>query len=102
MQDPVVEAGVVDTLETRLEDARRRHAANEYGTLLLTVVEAGISALWAAEHPPFRPASSRPVNNASGVDADVNAGGGQVGISAGGTSRQRGVIRADEVGGLQA
>ncbi|CAI5960650.1 unnamed protein product [Closterium sp. NIES-64] len=102
MVDPVVEAGVVDTLETRLEDARRRHAANEYETLPLTVVEAGIRALWAAEHPPSRPASPRPVNNASGVDADVNAGGGQVGSSAGGTSRQRGVIRADEVGGVQA
>ncbi|CAI5464445.1 unnamed protein product [Closterium sp. Yama58-4] len=95
------DTGVVDTLEARLEDARRRHAANEYGTLALAVVEAGIRSLWATEHPS-RPASPRPVNTEGGVDVGVNAGGGQVGSSAGGTSRQRGVIHAGEVGGVQA
>ncbi|CAI7783179.1 unnamed protein product [Closterium sp. NIES-54] len=33
MVDPVVQASVVDTLEARLENARRRHEANEYGDL---------------------------------------------------------------------
>ncbi|CAI5972130.1 unnamed protein product [Closterium sp. NIES-64] len=53
-------------------------------------------------NPPSRPASPRPVNNDGGVDVGVNAGGGQVGSSAGGTSRQRGVIHVGEVGGVQA
>ncbi|CAI6002187.1 unnamed protein product [Closterium sp. NIES-65] len=57
--------------------------------------------MWATEHPS-RPASPRPVNNEGGVDVGVNAGGGQVGSSGGGTSRQRGVIHAGEVGGVQA
>ncbi|CAI5971970.1 unnamed protein product [Closterium sp. NIES-64] len=52
--------------------------------------------------PPFPTCLSSTVNNDGGVDVGVNAGGGQVGSSAGGTSRQRGVIHAGEVGGVQA
>ncbi|CAI7895089.1 unnamed protein product [Closterium sp. NIES-54] len=101
MLGAVGDAGVVDTLEARLEDAKRRHEANEYGSnLLLAVIEAGICSVWAEEHPA-RPASPRPVNNEGGVDVGVNVGGDQVGINAGGTSRQRGVIHADEVGSVQ-
>ncbi|CAI5962244.1 unnamed protein product [Closterium sp. NIES-65] len=97
----VGDAGVVDTLEARLENATRKHEANEYGDLPWAVVEAGLRSTWATEHPS-RPASPRPVNNDGGVDVGVNAGGGQVGSSAGGTSRLRGVIHAGEVGGVQA
>ncbi|CAI7878880.1 unnamed protein product [Closterium sp. NIES-53] len=99
----VGDTGVVDTLEVRLEDARRCHETNEYGpNLPLAVIEAGIRPVWAEEHPP-RPASPRPVNDEGGVDVGVNAGGDQVGSSAGGTlSRQQGVIYAGEVGGVQA
>ncbi|CAI7789041.1 unnamed protein product [Closterium sp. NIES-54] len=101
MVGAVVDTGVVDTLEARLENARRCHKANEYGDLPCAVIEAGICAVWATEHSS-RPVSPRPVNTEGGVDAGVNAGGGQVGSSAGGTLRQRGVIHADEVGGVQA
>ncbi|CAI7734886.1 unnamed protein product [Closterium sp. NIES-53] len=87
----------MDTLEGRLEDARRRHEAQEYGVIPWAVIEAGIRSVWAAEHPPSRPASPRPVTNEGGVDVGVNAGGDQVGSSAGGMSMQRGVIHADEV-----
>ncbi|CAI7773475.1 unnamed protein product [Closterium sp. NIES-54] len=97
MVGAVVDTGVVDTLEARQENARRRHEANEYGDLPWAVVEAGIRAVWATEHPPW-PVSPRLVNTKGGV----NAGGGHVSSSAGGTSRQRGVIFADEVGGVQA
>ncbi|CAI7775158.1 unnamed protein product [Closterium sp. NIES-53] len=101
MVGAVVDTGVVDTLEARLENARKHHEANEYGNLPWAVVEASIRAVWATEHPPW-PVSPRPVNTEGGVDAGINAGGGQVGSSAGGTSRQRGVIHADEVGSIQA
>ncbi|CAI7888541.1 unnamed protein product [Closterium sp. NIES-54] len=102
MVGAVGDAGVVDTLEAWLEDTRRRHKANEYGpNLPLAVIEAGIRSVWAEEHPAL-PASPRPVNNKGGVDVGVNAGGDQVGSNAGGTSRQRSVIHADEVGGVQA
>ncbi|CAI7874165.1 unnamed protein product [Closterium sp. NIES-53] len=95
-------AGMVDTLEARLEDARRRHEANEYGpNLQLAVIEAGIRSVWTGEHPG-RLASPRQVNKEGDVDVRVNAGGDQVGSNAGGTSRQRGVIHADEVGSVQA
>ncbi|CAI7908222.1 unnamed protein product [Closterium sp. NIES-54] len=97
----VGDADVVDTLETRLEDVRRRHLDGEYGpNLPLAVVAAGIRAVWAAEHPP-QPASPRPANTEGSVDVGVNVGD-QVGSCAEGTSRQRGVIHADEVGGVQA
>ncbi|CAI7804914.1 unnamed protein product [Closterium sp. NIES-54] len=89
MVGAVGDAGVVDTLEARLEDARRRHEANEYGpNLPLAVIEAGIRSVWADKHPA-RPTSPRPVNNEGGIDVGVNAGGDQVGSNAGGTSRQR-------------
>ncbi|CAI7763516.1 unnamed protein product [Closterium sp. NIES-54] len=102
MVGAVGDARVVDTLEAWLEDARRRHEANEYGpNLPLAVIEAGIRLVWAEEHPA-RPASPRPVNNEGGIDVGVNAGGDQVGSNAGGTSRQQGVIHTDEVGGVQA
>ncbi|CAI7739295.1 unnamed protein product [Closterium sp. NIES-53] len=101
MVGAVVDTGVVDTVEAWLENARRRHEANEYGELPWAIVEAGIRAMWATEHPS-RPVSPPPVNTEGGVDMGVNAGGGQVGSNAGGTSRQRGVIHADEVGGVQA
>ncbi|CAI7876570.1 unnamed protein product [Closterium sp. NIES-54] len=83
----VGDVGVVDTLEKRLADAGRHHADGEYGeTLPLEVVELGIRAKWAMEHPS-RPTSPRPVNNKDSVDVGVNAGD-QVGSSAGGTSRR--------------
>ncbi|CAI7881595.1 unnamed protein product, partial [Closterium sp. NIES-53] len=82
---------VMDTLEGRLDDARRRHEAQEYGVIPWAVIEAGLRSVWAAEHPPSRPASPRSVTNEGGVDVGANVGGGQVGSSAGGTSRQRGV-----------
>ncbi|CAI7887124.1 unnamed protein product [Closterium sp. NIES-54] len=103
MVDPVVQAGVLDTLEARLEDTKRRHEAREYGeTLPWAVVEAGIRAMWATEHPS-RPASPRPVNIAGSVDVGVNTGGDQVGSSAGGTvltrRRQRTSKQRDAVVG---
>ncbi|CAI7793645.1 unnamed protein product [Closterium sp. NIES-54] len=42
MVDPVANAGVADTLETRLADARKCHADGEYGTIPLLIVELGI------------------------------------------------------------
>ncbi|CAI7788410.1 unnamed protein product [Closterium sp. NIES-54] len=42
MVDPVANAGVADTLEARLADARKRHADGEYGTIPLLIVELGI------------------------------------------------------------
>ncbi|CAI6009526.1 unnamed protein product [Closterium sp. NIES-65] len=92
----------MDTLEGRVEDARRRHEAQEYGAIPWAVVEAGLRSMWAMEHPSSRPASLRPVTNEGGVDVGVNAGGGQVGSSAGDTSRQRGVIHSGEASGVQA
>ncbi|CAI7839554.1 unnamed protein product [Closterium sp. NIES-53] len=93
MVGAVGDAGVVDK--------RRRYADNEYGeTLPLEVIELGIRTKWATEHPS-RPASPRPVNTEGGVDVGVNAVD-QVGNSAGGSLGQRGVIHADEVGGVQA
>ncbi|CAI7737979.1 unnamed protein product [Closterium sp. NIES-54] len=44
MVSPVVEAGVADTLEAQLADARKRHADGEYGTIPLTIAELGIRA----------------------------------------------------------
>ncbi|CAI5464755.1 unnamed protein product [Closterium sp. Yama58-4] len=74
---------VGDTLEARLENARRRHEAKEFGDLPWAVVEAGIRA--------------------GGVDVGVHAGSDQVGSNAEGTSsRQRGLIHSGEVGGVQA
>ncbi|CAI7830757.1 unnamed protein product [Closterium sp. NIES-53] len=102
MVGAVGNAGVVDTLEARLEDARRRHEANEYRpNLPLAVIEAGIHSVWAEEHPA-RPISPRPMNNEGGIDVGVNACGDEFGSNAGGKSTQQGVIHADEVGSVQA
>ncbi|CAI5476472.1 unnamed protein product [Closterium sp. Yama58-4] len=85
MVGAVGDTGVVDTLEARLESAKRRHEAKEFGDIPWAVVDAGIRSVWATEHPS-RPASPRPVNDEGGVDVGVNAGGDQVGSSAGGTA----------------
>ncbi|CAI6005156.1 unnamed protein product [Closterium sp. NIES-65] len=99
MVDPVVDAGVADTLEARLADARRRHANGEYGTIPLVIAELGIRSQWATEHPS-RPASPRPVRNEGGVDDEVD-GGARVSGSEG--TRHRGVIKVDGgVDGIQA
>ncbi|CAI7917207.1 unnamed protein product [Closterium sp. NIES-54] len=42
MVNPVANAGVADTLEARLADARKRHVDGEYGTIPLLIVELGI------------------------------------------------------------
>ncbi|CAI7781245.1 unnamed protein product, partial [Closterium sp. NIES-54] len=42
MVDPVANAGVADTLEACLANARKRHADGEYGTIPLLIVELGI------------------------------------------------------------
>ncbi|CAI7790276.1 unnamed protein product [Closterium sp. NIES-54] len=42
MVDPVANAGVADTLEAHLADARKCHADGEYGTIPLLIVELGI------------------------------------------------------------
>ncbi|CAI7901143.1 unnamed protein product [Closterium sp. NIES-54] len=89
MVDPVVDAGVADTLEARLDDARRRHTNGEYGTIPLVIAELGIRSQWATEHPS-RPTSPRPVRNKCGVDDEVD-GGARVSGSKG--TRQRGVIK---------
>ncbi|CAI7867296.1 unnamed protein product [Closterium sp. NIES-54] len=65
MVDPVANAGIADTLEARLADARTRHADGEYGTIPLLIVELGIRSQWATEHPS-RPDSPRPVGNEDG------------------------------------
>ncbi|CAI5514879.1 unnamed protein product [Closterium sp. Naga37s-1] len=99
MVDPVADAGVADTLEARLANARKRHADGEYGTIPLLIVELGIRSQWATEHPS-RPASPRPVRNEGGVDDEVD-GGARVSGSEG--TKQRGVIKVDGgVDGIQA
>ncbi|CAI7755055.1 unnamed protein product [Closterium sp. NIES-54] len=72
MVGAVVDKGVVETLEPWLENVRKRHEANEYGDLPWAVVEAGIRAVWATEHPP-RPVSPRSVNTEGGVDVGISA-----------------------------
>ncbi|CAI7853287.1 unnamed protein product [Closterium sp. NIES-54] len=58
MVDPVANAGVVDTLEACLADARKHHADGEYGTIPLLIVELGIRSQWATEHPSRLSATS--------------------------------------------
>ncbi|CAI7903317.1 unnamed protein product [Closterium sp. NIES-54] len=41
MVDPVTNAGVADTLEARLADARKHHTDGEHGTIPLLIVELG-------------------------------------------------------------
>ncbi|CAI7852526.1 unnamed protein product [Closterium sp. NIES-54] len=60
MVHPVANAGVADTLEGRLADARKHYADGEYETIPLLIVELGIRSQWAMEHPS-RPVSPRPV-----------------------------------------
>ncbi|CAI7813593.1 unnamed protein product [Closterium sp. NIES-53] len=62
MVDPVTNAGVADTLEARLADARKHHTDGEHGTIPLLIVELGIRLQWATEHPS-RPDSPRLVRN---------------------------------------
>ncbi|CAI7901617.1 unnamed protein product [Closterium sp. NIES-53] len=91
MVDPVVEAGVANNLEARLADARKRNENGEYEKFPLAIVELGIRAQWATEHPSH-PASPRPVRNKGGVDGEV-AGGARVSGSNG--TKKRGVIKVD-------
>ncbi|CAI7765518.1 unnamed protein product [Closterium sp. NIES-54] len=105
MVDPVANASVADTLETRSADARKRHADGEYGTISLLIVELGIQTQWATEHPS-RPVSPRPVRNEGGVDDEVDGGAR---VSGNNGTKQRGVIkvnggvdRSQDSGGLSA
>ncbi|CAI7737128.1 unnamed protein product [Closterium sp. NIES-54] len=91
MVDPVADAGVADTLEVRLADARKHHADGEYGTIPLLIVELGIRSQWATDHPS-RPNSPRPVRNEGGVDDEVD-GGARVSGNYG--MKQRGVIKVE-------
>ncbi|CAI7840357.1 unnamed protein product [Closterium sp. NIES-53] len=91
MVDPVAIAGVSDTLEARLADARNRHADGEYGTIPLLIVELGIRSQWATEHP-FRPDSPRPVRNEGGVVDKVND---DARVSGNDGTKQRGVLKVD-------
>ncbi|CAI7785960.1 unnamed protein product, partial [Closterium sp. NIES-54] len=91
MVDPVANAGVADTLEARLADARNRHADGEYGTIPLLIVELGIRSKWATEHPS-RPDSPRPVRNEGGVDNEVDGGAR---VSGNNGTKQRGVLKVD-------
>ncbi|CAI7821789.1 unnamed protein product [Closterium sp. NIES-53] len=91
MVDPVANAGVADTLETRLADARKRHADGEYGTIPLLIVELGIRSQWATEHPS-RPVSPRLVRNEGGVDDEVDGGAR---VSGNNGTKQRGVIKVN-------
>ncbi|CAI7831513.1 unnamed protein product [Closterium sp. NIES-53] len=91
MVDPVANAGVADTLETRLADARKRHADGEYGTIPLLIIELGIRLQWAMEHPS-RPVSPQPERNEGGVDDEVD---GAARVSGKNGTNQRGVIKVD-------
>ncbi|CAI7761000.1 unnamed protein product [Closterium sp. NIES-54] len=91
MVDPVANAGVADTLETCLADARKHHADGEYGTIPLLIVELGIRSQWASEHPS-RLVSPRPVRNKDGVDDEVD---GNARVSDNNGTKQRGVIKVD-------
>ncbi|CAI7854809.1 unnamed protein product [Closterium sp. NIES-53] len=91
MVDPVANAGIADTLQARLADARKRHADGKYGTIPLLIVELGIRTQWATEHPTC-PDSPRPVRSEGGVDNEVD-GGARVNGNNG--TKQRGVIKVD-------
>ncbi|CAI7844053.1 unnamed protein product [Closterium sp. NIES-53] len=91
MVDPVANAGIAVTLETRWADARKRHKDGEYGTIPLLIVELGIRSQWATEHPS-RPDSPRPVRNEGGVDNEVDSGARVIGNNG---TKQRGVIKVD-------
>ncbi|CAI7812682.1 unnamed protein product [Closterium sp. NIES-54] len=91
MVDPVANAGVADTLEARLADARKRHEDGEYGSIPWAIAELGIRAQWATEHP-FRPVSTQPVRNESGVDDEVD---GCARVSSNNGTKQIVVIKVD-------
>ncbi|CAI7910078.1 unnamed protein product [Closterium sp. NIES-54] len=91
MVDPVANAGVADTLEACLADARKRHADGEYGTIPLLIVELGIRSQWATEHPS-RHDSPRPVRKEGGVDEEVDGGAR---VSGNNGKKQRPVIKFD-------
>ncbi|CAI7850440.1 unnamed protein product [Closterium sp. NIES-54] len=91
MVNPVANAGVADTLEARLADARKRHADGEYRTIPLLIIELGIRSQWATEHRS-RPVSPRPVRNEGGVDKEVDGGAR---VSGNDGMKQRGVIKVD-------
>ncbi|CAI7831569.1 unnamed protein product [Closterium sp. NIES-53] len=91
MVDPVANAGVADTLEARVDDARNRHADGEYGMIPLLIVELGIRSQWATEHPS-RPDSPRPVRNEGGVDDEADGGAR---VSGNDGTKQRGVLKDD-------
>ncbi|CAI7748452.1 unnamed protein product [Closterium sp. NIES-54] len=88
---PVANAGVADTLEARLADARKRHADGEFGTIPLLIVELGIQSQWATEYPSC-PVSPRPVRNEGGVDDEVHSGAQ---VSSNNGTKQRGVINVE-------
>ncbi|CAI7880198.1 unnamed protein product [Closterium sp. NIES-54] len=91
MVDPVANAGVADTLEARLADARKCHTDGEYGTISVLIVELGIRSQWVTEHPS-RPVSPRPVRNEGGVDKEVDGGAR---VSGNNDTKQRGVIKVN-------
>ncbi|CAI7875697.1 unnamed protein product, partial [Closterium sp. NIES-54] len=91
MVDPVANAGVANTLEARLADARKRHADGEYGMIPLPIIELGIWSQWATEHIS-RPVSPRPVQNEGGVDDEVDGGAR---VSGNNGTKQRGEIKVD-------
>ncbi|CAI7898631.1 unnamed protein product [Closterium sp. NIES-53] len=91
MVDFVANAGVADTSEACLADARARHADGEYGTIPLLIVELGIRSQWATEHPS-RPVSPRPVRNEGGVDDEVDGGAR---VSGNNGTKHRGVLKVN-------
>ncbi|CAI7828924.1 unnamed protein product [Closterium sp. NIES-53] len=91
MVDPIANAGVADTLEAHLADARKRHADGKYRTIPLLIVELGIRSQWASEHPS-RLVSPRLVRNEGGVDDEVDGG---TRVSGNNGMKQRGVIKVD-------
>ncbi|CAI7795235.1 unnamed protein product [Closterium sp. NIES-54] len=72
MVDPVANAGVADTLEARLADARKRHADGECGTIPFLIVELGIRSKW--------------------IDDEVDDGAR---VNGNNGTKQRGVIKVD-------
>ncbi|CAI7933814.1 unnamed protein product [Closterium sp. NIES-54] len=89
--DTVANAGVADTLEARLADARKLHEEGEYGSIPWAIAELGIRAQWATKHPSS-PVSPRPVRNKGGVDDEVDDGAR---VSGNNGTKQRGVIKVN-------
>ncbi|CAI7874364.1 unnamed protein product [Closterium sp. NIES-53] len=86
MVDPVTNAGVADTLEARLADARKRHADGEYGMIPMLIVELGIRSQARVQRSTATAGSSRadddgrrrsPLRSGGGFSATthVTAGG---------------------------